>query len=84
MAVRLDAGQSHESFALAVEAKASESHDEVRQIQRQVAREVFTDVDVRPRSVVELAPATIPKTPSGKLRRAFTHALVTPPAPTGS
>jgi fatty-acyl-CoA synthase len=84
VAVRLDAGMSHESFAIAVEAKAFENHDEVRRIRRQVAHEVFADVDVRPRSVVVLAPGAIPKTPSGKLRRAFALALVTPPAPTGS
>jgi fatty-acyl-CoA synthase len=41
---------------------------------------VFADVDVRPRNVVVLAPGMIPKTPSGKLRRAFALALVTRPA----
>jgi fatty-acyl-CoA synthase len=41
-----------------------------------VAHEVFAEVDVRPRNVVVLAPGTIPKTPSGKLRRAHALALV--------
>jgi fatty-acyl-CoA synthase len=31
---------------------------------------------VRPRNVVVLAPGTIPKTPSGKLRRAHALSLV--------
>jgi fatty-acyl-CoA synthase len=84
VAVRLDAGLSRESFAIAVEAKDYEDRDEVRRIQRQVAHEVFADVDVRPRNVVVLAPGTIPKTPSGKLRRAFALALVTLPAPSRS
>jgi fatty-acyl-CoA synthase len=42
-----------------------------------VAHEVLAEVDVRPRNVVVLEPGTIPKTPSGKLRRAHALALVT-------
>jgi exodeoxyribonuclease V alpha subunit len=44
--------------------------------ERSAAHEVVADVDVRPRNVVVLAPALIPKTPAGKLRRAFALALV--------
>jgi fatty-acyl-CoA synthase len=73
VAVRLDAGHSRESFAVAVEAKTFDDHDEVLRIERQVAHEVVAEVDVRPRNVVVLEPGMIPKTPSGKLRRA--HAL---------
>ena len=43
----------------------------------QVAHEVVAEVDVRPRNVVVLGPGTIPKTPSGKLRRANSVSLVT-------
>jgi fatty-acyl-CoA synthase len=50
---------------------------EVRRIEHQVAHEVVTEVDVRPRNVVVLGPGTIPKTPSGKLRRANSVELVT-------
>ena len=50
---------------------------EVRRIEHQVAHEVVTEVDVRPRNVVVLGPGTIPKTPSGKLRRANSVSLVT-------
>ncbi len=76
VAVRLEAGHSRETFAVAVESKEYEDHDEVRRIQHQVAHEVFAEVDVRPRNVVVLQPGMIPKTPSGKLRRAHALALV--------
>ena len=36
----------------------------------------LAEVDVRPRNVVVLQPGMIPKTPSGKLRRAHALALV--------
>lgn len=77
VAVRLDAGHSRETFAVAVESNAWEDPAEVRRIEHQVAHEVVTEVDVRPRNVVVLGPGTIPKTPSGKLRRANSVALVT-------
>ena len=76
VAVRLDAGRSRETFAVAVESKAHEDHAEVRRIERQVAHEVVAEVDVRPRNVVVLEPGMIPKTPSGKLRRAHALSLV--------
>jgi fatty-acyl-CoA synthase len=75
-AVRLNAGLHRETFAVAVESKAWQDAAEVRRIERQVAHEVFAEVDMRPRNVVVLEPGTIPKTPSGKLRRAHTLALV--------
>jgi fatty-acyl-CoA synthase len=75
VAVRLD-GHSRETFAVAVESVAWEAPTEVRRIERQVAHEVVAEVDVRPRNVVVLEPGMIPKTPSGKLRRANALALV--------
>ena len=77
VAVRLDAGHSRETFAVAVESNAYQDRAEVRRIEHQVAHEVVAEVDVRPRNVVVLGPGTIPKTPSGKLRRANSVALVT-------
>ena len=77
VAVRLDAGHSRETFAVAVESNAWEDPAEVRRIEQQVAHEVVREVDVRPRNVVVLGPGTIPKTPSGKLRRANSVSLVT-------
>ena len=77
VAVRLDAGHARETFAVAVESNAFEDPTEVRRIEHQVAHEVIKEVDVRPRNVVVLGPGTIPKTPSGKLRRANSVTLVT-------
>jgi fatty-acyl-CoA synthase len=71
--VRLHAGHSRETFAVAVESNAFEDPAAVRRIEHQVAHEVVAEVDMRPRNVVVLGPGAIPKTPSGKLRRA--HAL---------
>ena len=77
VAVRLHAGHPRETFAVAVESDAWEDPAEVRRVERQVAHEVVAEVDVRPRNVVVLEPGTIPKTPSGKLRRAHALALIT-------
>jgi fatty-acyl-CoA synthase len=77
VAVRLDAGHSRETFAVAVESNAHEDPVEVRRIEHQVAHEVLAEVDMRPRNVVVLGPGTIPKTPSGKLRRSTSQTLVT-------
>jgi len=77
VAVRLDAGHSRETFAVAVESNAWQDPAEVRRIEHQVAHEVVAEVDVRPRNVVVLGPGTIPKTPSGKLRRSTSVTLVT-------
>jgi len=76
VAVRLDAGHARETFAVAVESAAWQDAADVRRIERQVAHEVVAEADVRPRNVVVLEPGTIPKTPSGKLRRAHALALV--------
>jgi fatty-acyl-CoA synthase len=76
VAVRLDAGHARETFAVAVESNVWEDPAEVRRVERQVAHEVIAEVDVRPRNVVVLEPGMIPKTPSGKLRRAHALALV--------
>jgi len=76
VAVRLDAGDSRESFAVAVESNAFEDAAEVRRIKHDVAHEVVTEVEMRPRNVVVLGPGVIPKTPSGKLRRASSLSLV--------
>jgi fatty-acyl-CoA synthase len=77
VAVRLDAGHSRETFAVAVESNAWQDPVEVRRIEQQVAHEVVAEVDMRPRNVVVLGPGTIPKTPSGKLRRSNSVSLVT-------
>jgi fatty-acyl-CoA synthase len=75
-AVRLHAGHPRETFAVVVESNACKDATEVRRMEHEVAHEVFHDVDVRPRRVVVVAPGTIPKTPSGKLRRSHALSLV--------
>jgi fatty-acyl-CoA synthase len=47
----------------------------VRRIKHEGVHAVVSEVTVRSRRVVVLEPGTIPKTPSGKLRRATSHAL---------
>ncbi|MBV9088903.1 MAG: fatty acyl-AMP ligase [Mycobacteriaceae bacterium] len=76
VAVRLYAGGSRETFAVAVESNNWQDRGEVRRIRHEVAHEVVSDVDLRPRRVVVVGPGTIPKTPSGKLRRAHAMSLV--------
>ncbi len=76
VAIRLEGGHARETFAVAVESKHFDDAEQVRRIQRQVAHEVVAEVDVRPRNVVVLEPGMIPKTPSGKLRRAHALSLI--------
>jgi len=76
VAVRLNAGYARESFAVVVESAAHEDPAQVRRIQREVAHEVVAEVNARPRNVVVLGPGLIPKTPSGKLRRAHALSLI--------
>ncbi|GAA4471308.1 fatty acyl-AMP ligase [Rhodococcus olei] len=76
VAVRLDAGQKRESFAVAVETNAIDDPDEVRRIEHEVVHAVFTEVGVRPRTVAVLGPGSIPKTSSGKLRRTHSASLL--------
>ncbi|WP_205878082.1 fatty acyl-AMP ligase [Mycobacterium camsae] len=76
VAVRLNRGHARETFAVAVESRCWQNPVEVRRIEQQVAHEVVAEVDVRPRNVVVLEPGMIPKTPSGKLRRATASVLL--------
>ncbi len=81
VAVRLAAGpdRHRESFAVAVEARASDDADVVKKIRADVVSRVVTAVGVRPAEVAVLAPGSLPKTPSGKLRRAATGDLLATP-----
>ncbi|WP_054816196.1 fatty acyl-AMP ligase [Nocardia arizonensis] len=72
VAVRLDAGQKRESFAVVVESNDHRDPDAVKRIEREIVHEVFAEVGARPRSVTILGPGALPKTSSGKLRRAAT------------
>jgi fatty-acyl-CoA synthase len=79
VAVRLAAGEGRhrESFAVAVESRKAGDADAERVIAKDVTSRVVSAVGARPAQVVVLAPGSLPKTPSGKLRRAATGELLT-------
>ena len=81
VAVRLEAGSGvgttkRESFVVAVESRLAGDAEAEELIRKGVTAKVFSSVGVRPARVVVLAPASLPKTPSGKLRRAATRELL--------
>jgi fatty-acyl-CoA synthase len=70
VAVRIDAGSRRERFAVVVESKFAGDEAQEKRLRKDVGARVFESVNARPVAVVVLAPGTLPKTPSGKLRRA--------------
>jgi fatty-acyl-CoA synthase len=70
VAVRLDAGSKRERFAVVVESKLAGDEAAEKTLRKQVAARVFESVNARPSAVAVLPPGTLPKTPSGKVRRA--------------
>jgi fatty-acyl-CoA synthase len=68
--VRLDAGGRRESFAVALESSRAGDAEAERNLRKEVISRVVDAVGLRPGAVVVLPPAALPKTPSGKLRRA--------------
>jgi fatty-acyl-CoA synthase len=80
VAVRLDVGSGvgsmrRESFAVVVESRKTGDADAEAVIRKDVTARVVDAVGVRPARVVVVAPGSLPKTPSGKLRRAATREL---------
>ncbi|WP_461152264.1 fatty acyl-AMP ligase [Saccharopolyspora tripterygii] len=75
-AVRLEAGSRRERFAVVLESQRAGSEDAEKALRKEVVARIVDAVGVRPAEVVVLAPGTLPKTPSGKLRRAATADLV--------
>ncbi|GAA5138661.1 fatty acyl-AMP ligase [Pseudonocardia adelaidensis] len=71
-----EGGRHRESFAVAVESRKAGDHEAEQLIRKDVTGRVVSAVGVRPAEVVVLAPGTLPKTPSGKLRRAATADLL--------
>jgi fatty-acyl-CoA synthase len=69
VAVRIDAGSRRERFAVVVESKLAGDDAAEARLRKEVASRVFEAVEARPVAVVVLKPGTLPKTPSGKLRR---------------
>jgi fatty-acyl-CoA synthase len=78
VAVRLTAGDGRrrETFAVVVESRKAGDADAEAAIRKDVTSRVVSAVGVRPAEVVVLGPGSLPKTPSGKLRRAATGELV--------
>ncbi|MGX7825377.1 fatty acyl-AMP ligase [Actinokineospora sp. 24-640] len=70
VAVRVDAGSRRERFAVVVESRSAGDADVEKRIKREIGARVFESVNARPSAVLVLPPGTLPKTPSGKLRRA--------------
>jgi fatty-acyl-CoA synthase len=77
-AVRLtaDEGRARESFAVLVESRAAGDPSAEERITREVTSRVVAEIEVRPAAVKVLPPGTLPKTPSGKLRRAAARSLL--------
>ncbi|GAA2784450.1 fatty acyl-AMP ligase [Saccharopolyspora taberi] len=75
-AVRLEAGTRRERFAVVLESRVAGEPEAEKELGREVAARVVDAVGVRPSAVIVLKPGGLPKTPSGKLRRAATAALV--------
>ncbi|GGU72981.1 fatty acyl-AMP ligase [Lentzea flava] len=76
VAVRLDAGTQRERFAVVVESKLAGDSEAEKDLVKQVTARVVDAVGLRPFAVVVQPPGTLPKTPSGKLRRSAAAALV--------
>jgi fatty-acyl-CoA synthase len=72
VAVRIDAGSRRERFAVVVESKLAGDADAEKNLVKQVSARVRDAVDMRPYAVVVLPAGSLPKTPSGKVKRAAT------------
>lgn len=77
-AVRLDAGEgrARESFGVLVESRAAGDPEAERRVTREVISRIVAEIEVRPAAVRVLPPGSLPKTPSGKLRRAAARSLL--------
>jgi fatty-acyl-CoA synthase len=77
-AVRLTAGddRARESFAVLVESRAAGDPEAEERVGREVISRIVAEVQVRPAAVKVLPPGSLPKTPSGKLRRTAARDLL--------
>lgn len=75
-AVRLDAGARREGFAVIVESRRAADDAERERIAAEVRAAVTSELGVRPSSVVVVGNGALPKTPSGKIRRAAASSLL--------
>lgn len=72
VAVRIDAGTRRERFAVVLESKLAGDPEAERVLAKDVVARVRDAVDLRPFAVVVLPAGSLPKTPSGKVKRAAT------------
>jgi fatty-acyl-CoA synthase len=71
-----EGGRHRESFLVAVESRKAGDPEAEQLIRKDVIGRVVSAVGVRPAEVAVLGPGSLPKTPSGKLRRAATGDLL--------
>lgn len=76
VAIRLDAGSRRERFAVAVESTLAGDRTAEHELGKEITARVVDAVGVRPVGVFVLKAGSLPKTPSGKLRRAAAAELV--------
>lgn len=72
VAVRIDAGTKRERFGVVLESTMAGDEEAERELSKDVAAQVRDAVEMRPFAVVVAAPGSLPKTPSGKIKRAAT------------
>ncbi|MBF6449012.1 fatty acyl-AMP ligase [Nocardia elegans] len=75
VAVSVAAATPAESFVVLAESVNHGDEGQAVRLRREISMEVFKAIGVPPRTVVILAPGSLPKTTSGKLRRARVRAL---------
>jgi fatty-acyl-CoA synthase len=77
-AVRLPADdqRARESFAVLVESRVFGDPAAEERVGREVISRIVAEIEVRPAAVRVLPPGALPKTPSGKLRRAAARSLL--------
>lgn len=67
---------AREGIAVIAESDAADNADEAERIRKEVARAVFDDVGIAPAVVTIVTKGSLPKTPSGKLRRSLATSLI--------
>ncbi|MGH3937030.1 MAG: long-chain-fatty-acid--CoA ligase [Pseudonocardiaceae bacterium] len=80
--LRLDEGARRERFAVVLESRSAGDPAAEDRIQREVGERVAATVGIPPDAVLVLPPGALPKTTSGKLRRAATKSLFSSQLPT--
>ncbi len=77
VAVRWKTSSGRESFALAVESREAGDDVAAKRIATEIRAAVTSAIGVRPAAVTVLPVGSLPKTPSGKLRRSAAGSLIT-------